>query len=263
MSTCGKIETVSQSPCTALTAGKCPPLGLCKETVSGLWGDSHWLHEPMMHCNIPRIHHRWGYPQSIFSQRWLQPIKSHVSNSPHSPTTTNHICVTVWCRLLFAPCRSKGEWEPCPAESLQLWLHMIRLSEIYRQGMGEWYCEGKTWSVKYNGSEFRDQAGVIGHLGKCWKGFEFLVCNELYWFWLKKQMSFHQNGIPCWWPEWSFRICIYYDVQTVEVYDEILKPWTLSNWPDHVLYLLQMVWVSVCPECIKIVWVMYNLIPNI
>ena len=33
----GCAKTLSQSPYTALTAGICLPLGLCKGTVSGLW----------------------------------------------------------------------------------------------------------------------------------------------------------------------------------------------------------------------------------
>ena len=47
-------------PCTALTAGICLPLGLCKGIVTGVWkngGNSHWSREPIM---------QWGTRQSLF-----------------------------------------------------------------------------------------------------------------------------------------------------------------------------------------------------
>ena len=50
--------TLSQSPCTALTAGICLPLGLCKRTVTGVWKRWEfplvaWAHNAMGHYAIP------------------------------------------------------------------------------------------------------------------------------------------------------------------------------------------------------------------
>ena len=81
-------KTVSQSLCTALTAGICLPLGLCKGTVSSLWkigGNCQWSCECSIHCN-------WGYPnlysEESITKGWRQPIGSHVSCTTDSPTAT-------------------------------------------------------------------------------------------------------------------------------------------------------------------------------
>ena len=88
------LQTLSQSPCTTLTADVCLPLGPCKGAVSGLsrvasknGGNSHWSHD-----HEPTVHHSWGNPNLYLGQSvtkgWCQPIGGHVSYPTDSPTTT-------------------------------------------------------------------------------------------------------------------------------------------------------------------------------
>ena len=52
----------------------CLPLGLCRglSVASENGGNSHWSHEPIMHCSLCRMHWVCWYHQSILS---MQPIR--------------------------------------------------------------------------------------------------------------------------------------------------------------------------------------------
>ena len=80
--------TLSQSPCTALTAGICLPLGLCKGTVSGIWKT---VEISIVHMN-PQCNGTWGNPNLSLDQpitkAWCQPIRGHVSYPTDSPVAT-------------------------------------------------------------------------------------------------------------------------------------------------------------------------------
>ena len=61
--------TVSQSPCTTLMTGNLPAIRAVQGNFQWLLendGNCHWSHEATIHCSLPRIHCRWGFPQSIF-----------------------------------------------------------------------------------------------------------------------------------------------------------------------------------------------------
>ena len=81
-------KTISQSPCTALMAGICLPLGLCKKTVSG--------HLKMMEISTSHISLQsitdWGNPNLYLHQPikkgWYQPTRGLVSNPADSPNAT-------------------------------------------------------------------------------------------------------------------------------------------------------------------------------
>ena len=56
-------STLSQSPCTALTAGICLPLGVCQETVNCIWKMVEILTGYMS-----TIHCHWGNPNLYLDQ---------------------------------------------------------------------------------------------------------------------------------------------------------------------------------------------------
>ena len=85
-STGEEFQTISQSPCTALTAGILP-------AVRAVQGDCQWLlknnanfhqsHEYNMHCNLYRIQYRWGVSKSIFVQTERTEKNTQSCTIPH------------------------------------------------------------------------------------------------------------------------------------------------------------------------------------
>ena len=80
--------TISQSPCTALSAGICLPLGLCKGTVTEVWNTvgipiGHVRSECSGALSNPNL-----YLNQLITKEWCQPIGSHVSYPTDSPIAT-------------------------------------------------------------------------------------------------------------------------------------------------------------------------------
>ena len=82
------VQTVSQSPGTALTAGIRLPSGLCKGTVSGLWQP---VEIPTSHVSPQSIATRGNpnlYLDQPITKGWCQPIRGHVPYLTDSPNVT-------------------------------------------------------------------------------------------------------------------------------------------------------------------------------
>ena len=78
------VETLSQSPCTALTAGICLPLGLCKGTVSCL---RKMVGIPTAHMS-PQYIATEVYLDQPITKGWCQPTRGQVTYPTDSPTAS-------------------------------------------------------------------------------------------------------------------------------------------------------------------------------
>ena len=71
------LQTLSQSVCTALTTGKCLPLGLCKRTVTGVWKRWEfplvtWVHNTMGHRQAQSIFRPTNHKR-VMSANYINP----------------------------------------------------------------------------------------------------------------------------------------------------------------------------------------------